>query len=421
VLNERTSVVAQVRPSKTPDAMVERARTVLSKAGYTWQNILREAGLDPAGWTSVAPAKRPRFVVDTRVAWEGRLSAAAEIPARIEATALDGRMVTFEIVGPWHSDPSRRAQTAGAAGTPASRLTNALGGVVVPINAVLFLTGAFFARQNLRRGRGDRRGATKLAVFGSAVTMTGWLFTGRGVVPMYTALGYTLYLAAFVWVFYVAVEPFVRRRWPTMLVAWVRVLAGNVRNPLVGRDVLIGCATGVAGACLTALNRMVAWQAGNPNALLLPDWFMFNGTGPFIGAVLAQSATGLFVSVLTLFLFFLFRVIVRSDWIALPLFALLVGASRIGGAGIASGVAILVLVACGALRTFTLVRIGLVAAIVDAFVWTLFATSPMTLQTSAWYSSAGYVSLGIIGAIAIYGFRTALGGRPVLDGAAIGD
>jgi hypothetical protein len=120
-------------------------------------------------------------------------------------------------------------------------------------------------------------------------------------------------------------------------------------------------------------------------------------------------------------LFFLFRVIVRSDWIALPLFALLVGASRIGGAGIASGVAILMLVACGALRTFTLVRIGLVAAIVDAFVWTLFATSPMTLQTSAWYSSAGYVSLGIIGAIAIYGFRTALGGRPVLDGAAIGD
>jgi hypothetical protein len=35
-----------------------------------------------------------------------------------------------------------------------------------------------------------------------------------------------------------------------------------------------------------------------------------------------------------------------------------------------------VLAAGGALRTFTLVRIGLVAAIVDAFVWTLFSTSP---------------------------------------------
>ena len=73
----------------------------------------------------------------------------------------------------------------------------------------------------------------------------------------------------------------------------------------------------------------------------------------------------------------------------------------------------------GAVRTFALVRIGLVAAIVDSFVWTLFSSSPMTLQTSAWYSSAGYVSLAIVGALAVYGFKTALGGRPLLDGAAI--
>jgi protein-S-isoprenylcysteine O-methyltransferase Ste14 len=44
-------------------------------------------------------------------------------------------------------------------------------------------------------------------------------------------------------------------------------------------------------------------------------------------------------------------------------------------------------------------------------VWTLFISSPMTLQTSGWYASAGYVSLAIVGAIALYGFWTALGGR----------
>ena len=58
---------------------------------------------------------------------------------------------------------------------------------------------------------------------------------------------------------------------------------------------------GVASACLTALNRFVAWQAGNTAALLVPDWYMLNGTGPFIGAVLAQFATGLFISLLMLF------------------------------------------------------------------------------------------------------------------------
>jgi serine/threonine-protein kinase len=518
-LNERASVVAQVSPSKTPDAMVERARTVVSKAGYTdaapysesgfyvddeivgyvnttssgearaaglhalgavgffyrqssaslvgqnvlsgrfdlgsplreegdvdvrldadgrlrsftavpvmsgaraggpnWPDILREAGLDPDEWTAAAPERRPRYFVDTRVAWQSGLGSSAEVPTRIEATALDGRMVTFEIIGPWRSDASRRTLGTGAAGTPIGRLTESAGPLGLSITAILFLTGAFFARQNLRIGRGDRRGATRLALFGSAASLGSWFFAGRGFVPMYSILGFTLYMASFVWVIYVAVEPFVRRRWPAMLVAWVRVLAGNVRDPLVGRDILIGCATGVAGSCLTALNRVVAWQAGNPIALLVPDWFMLNGTGPFMGAVLAQFATALFVSLFTLFLLFVLRLAVRTDWIALPLFALLAGGSRIGGT--TSWAAVPVLIAGGALRTFALVRIGLVAAIVDAFVWTLFATSPMTLQPSAWYSSAGYVSLGIIGAIAVYGFRTALGGRPVLDGAAIAD
>jgi hypothetical protein len=65
--------------------------------------------------------------------------------------------------------------------------------------------------------------------------------------------------------------------------------------------------------------------------------------------------------------------------------------------------------------------VGLVAAIVDSFVWTLFSTSPMTLQRAAWYARAGYASLAIVGVIAVYGFRTALGGRPVLHGVALGD
>jgi hypothetical protein len=154
------------------------------------------------------------------------------------------------------------------------------------------------------------------------------------------------------------------------------------------------------------MNRVAAWQAGSPAALLVPDWHSLDGTGPLIGAVMVQFASGLFVSLGSLFVLFLLRVVVRTDWVALLLLALLIGGSRVGG--IESWATMPVLIAGGALRTFVLVRIGLVAAIVDAFVWTVFGSSPMTLQTSAWYSSAGFVSLGIIGAIAVYGFRTAL-------------
>ena len=56
---------------------------------------------------------------------------------------------------------------------------------------------------------------------------------------------------------YVALEPFVRRRWPVILVGWSRLLAGNYQDPLVGRDFLIGCVFGVLTALLHYLQ--VAW------------------------------------------------------------------------------------------------------------------------------------------------------------------
>ena len=43
-----------------------------------------------------------------------------------------------------------------------------------------------------------------------------------------------------VWLLYLALEPYVRKFWPTTLISWSRCVAGNVLDPQVGRDVLIG-------------------------------------------------------------------------------------------------------------------------------------------------------------------------------------
>jgi serine/threonine-protein kinase len=50
--------------------------------------------------------------------------------------------------------------------------------------------------------------------------------------------------SCFIWALYIALEPYVRRRWPATLVSWSRLLAGRFRDPLVGRDVLVGCLAG---------------------------------------------------------------------------------------------------------------------------------------------------------------------------------
>jgi hypothetical protein len=52
--------------------------------------------------------------------------------------------------------------------------------------------------------------------------------------------------AAGVFLFYLALEPYVRRRWPQTLVAWNRLWAGKIIDPLVGRDLLVGAVFGAA-------------------------------------------------------------------------------------------------------------------------------------------------------------------------------
>ena len=119
-----------------------------------WNDVLVESGFDPQGLTSVEPRQTPRFFVDTRVAWEGRSSADVDVPVRIEATAFQGRLVTFDIVGPWRSNPLRGAARAGAASTPTGeRLLQGPTPIAIAIVAVIFWTGAFFARRNVRAGR----------------------------------------------------------------------------------------------------------------------------------------------------------------------------------------------------------------------------------------------------------------------------
>jgi hypothetical protein len=54
------------------------------------------------------------------------------------------------------------------------------------------------------------------------------------------------------------------------------------------------------------------------------------------------------------------------------------------------------------------------AETVNATVWTIFMISPMTLDMSAWYAGAGLTMFFYVAAIALYGFRTAIGGRPGL-------
>jgi serine/threonine-protein kinase len=86
----------------------------------------------------------------------------------------------------------------------------------------------------------------RVAVVFFLVRMLVWAFTehhngvvGREFDLFLTHLAFAVFFAAFLWVLYVALEPFVRKKWPGWIISWSRLLGGDYRDPLVGRDVLI--------------------------------------------------------------------------------------------------------------------------------------------------------------------------------------
>jgi serine/threonine-protein kinase len=64
---------------------------------------------------------------------------------------------------------------------------------------------------------------------------------------LYLTVGPALWRGFVAWAAYLAVEPVIRRKWPQSLISWNRMLAGRLRDPLLGRDLLLG----VLGGCAT--------------------------------------------------------------------------------------------------------------------------------------------------------------------------
>jgi hypothetical protein len=116
-----------------------------------WTVIFAEAGLDPAQWTPINAHEDPPYYADTIASWKSSVANKPGSPNRIEAAALRGEPVSFEIKGPW----------SGAGQTDSSRPSAGLDVIFF----IIIIGGLFFARRNLRLGRGDRRNATRLALY----------------------------------------------------------------------------------------------------------------------------------------------------------------------------------------------------------------------------------------------------------------
>jgi hypothetical protein len=226
------------------------------------------------------------------------------------------------------------------------------------------------------------------------------------------ALAWALLVAGCCWVGYLAAEPFVRRRWPRVLVSWTRVLAGDLRDPLVGQHVLVGCAGGTVIAVLALGGTLVPGWFGLPPELVPADIigiaYGVQRVAPLLVWRLGQSVMAGLAAV---FVLLLLRLSLRYQWLAVIAFVLLTSS-----VAVASDYWWITLTTSAAVNGFfalLLLRVGLLAAVVAVYTSGLFIVFPVTMDLSSWYAGAGVAALLVLAALAGFGFTTAVAGRPV--------
>ncbi len=375
-----------------------------------WGRLFRAAGLeyDPAS-ASGGEDWVPPCAFDSRVTVRGQLPERPEASYRVEAAAYRGRPVWFRlVVDDW---------VTGQAGNPSEENNRLFFSLFLAPLALLL------AVRNVWPGRADRHGAACLALFVLAVAVLAWLIGGHhapsvlGEIEQAAAfLSKYGFVAAVTGLFYLAAEPSVRRRWPWGQTAWNRLLAGRLRSPLVGRDVLAGLLLGVLLALVSLSVRLGAEALGlpppSPRAAAPPS--MHGPLPPLTAALLIPvvgvgSATDVFLAA------FLFFLLLRRPWLYWPAFVAWWVAVTFAALPQATAGAQAVMIASAVIHW------GLIAAFVYRFGWLgnmvgasctcLVAQTPLTANVSAWYFGWGLFGAAVVLALGMYGFVTAVGGQ----------
>jgi serine/threonine-protein kinase len=383
-------------------------------ASPDWSRLLQEAGFDPAALTTVTPLWTPPVYADARAAWTGVYPDRPDVSIRVEAAAMNGRAVFFQIYEPWS------VESLGAVGV-AGRGPSAFNLIALALALLVLLGAVLLARRNVRLGRGDQTGALRLAFSLCILHVLAGLLTahysfepGRLLITVAILIGRGLVVGAAVYAIYMALEPDVRRRWPETLVGWSRVLTGRLGDPLVGRDILVGAALGIALNLLSQLARLSPAWVGGPPGVAEPPVGFDGSLWHVLAALLNHIGATVLVATTLLLVYFFLTLLLRRRLLAIAAFAGLLTTLALLQHGLTLP-AVFATAAVG-LVTYTVTRLGLLTLFVGELISTLLDLTPLTLDPRAWFFSLSAMLLLEVIVLAVYGARNSLAGRPLFDG-----
>jgi serine/threonine-protein kinase len=369
----------------------------------SWNVLFEAAGLDMRAFTPASPTVVPPVHAHERAAWEGRFPEVPDHAVRIEAASFAGQPVYFVIRGPW----SRSARALPAPTALFGTITAALEALVVP---ALMLAGAVLARRNVKLGRGDRRGAFRVAAAVFVLLMAAWLLR-RHVMPpsadldrFFTAIGGALFNAAVLWLTYLGLEPYVRRHSPDSLIGWTRLVAGEWRDPRVGADIMVGVAAGLAMTLFYAVHNVIPPLMDRPMPQpLRMDPTLLIGTREVLAYLCGRVASGIQGAMLCVVGVVALRLLLKSAWLTRATAVVIFTPVAINGMfppgtpvlDLALGVGLIsVLVA-------VIVRSGLLATTAALTTHFILLRAPLTTDFSSWRASSAFWFVAVV---AVAGF-----------------
>ena len=381
-----------------------------------WSPLFAEAGFDMSKFTASEPRWTPPRQSDTRAAWDGMYPGGLQIPIHVEAAAFRGRVVYFDITYPWDK-PFLQEQYQPSLKQKAENY------LFTSLFVVVVLSAALLAWRNARAGRSDRKGAFNLALYIFAAALASGLLAAHHVAEvrfemdiLQTHVVWALGAAVVIWIIYLALEPFVRARWPHQIISWKRLLSGDLRDPLVGRDALVGVMIGVALAFNYAVWRLAPGLLGlTPSGPWRPAPDTLLGLRSQLSYLLHACVNGPVVPLAGLLLLLLLRVVLRREWLAL-LVGWVVGTLFVSLQFDSLALDLFFVGTNAALYLFALMRFGLLTAAFSHFAALLLLDLAVTPDLSAWYAGATFIGAATLVGIAAYGFYTSLGGQPIFRG-----
>jgi serine/threonine-protein kinase len=406
---------------------------------FDWATLFDDAGLDIAKFRETDVVKTPSVPCETLKAWQKANTSNKKVPSAgsketdtaliVEAGLFAGRPAYFEIIGPWN-----RPKEAGEEDEGIGQTIGLIFGTLIA--ATVVIGAALLAYRNLRQGRSDRKGAMRMALFILVAMLASWVLLDVRLQTINLAelwqslafgrpLGHALIHACLAWVMYIALEPYIRRIWPHVLISWSRLVAGRFRDPLIGRDILVGAVFGVViSVSMPLLQQAAGWLDAPGN---MPDTAAVARNT----ALSATEAVGLFVYELeeaTIFPMFVLvlllvaRILLRRTWAAVAAFVIIptvvvpvmvyTSVSAEMGLTPVALIAIMVVI-IASLNLLILLRFGLVTAICASLIHQSLAGQPITFDFSAWYSGTSLLILALLLGLVGFGFYTSLAGRPL--------